>query len=54
MVYVPFESIDDNITEFRERFRLSLSIPEGEGKYSLGSIQDADVFILDNEGVYNN
>ena len=51
MVYVPFESIDDNTPEFRERFKIFLSIPEGEGKYSLGSIQGADVFIVDNEGI---
>ena len=53
MVYIPFETIDDNITEFRERFSIFLAVPAGEGKYSLGSIPQTDVYIRDNEGIHN-
>lgn len=49
-VYIPFETFDDNITEFRERFSIFLAIPENQGKYSLGRKPEADVFIRDNEG----
>ena len=51
MAYIPFETIDDDITEFRENFRIVLSVPKGEyeGKYSTGGITETDVFIEDNE-----
>ena len=48
--YIPFEVINDSIAETRESFFIYLTVPMNPELYYLGTIQNAVVYIDDDEG----